>query len=296
MLFEKRSLSFFRVSLEKVAYIGLSVFLISYLGYLIFKITEVTVDSSISVLDLINGFAQIATAAAFILALVQYKKSSKQQRQTEISNEAKSQISKMNDVIKFIETGSNTNLENLNKSITLLSNLAINFDVLFESLDEDIQKAIVRMHWQDMYFNHLSHSLMALEILPILEKTEALSKINLKNLNSEVLSSPSYDEVFPVFKKYFYVKSILESPKIKELFSLKDKLESLDTFTYHFLNNSNLNDHLYGLLSIVDIRAKAPLLAVASPAEWALALKVKESKSRRKPIRLLINRWFKKWK
>jgi len=205
------------------------------------------------------------------LALRQYQKNIKQQRQNELSNESKLQIAKIINLIEKIATGSNTNLENLNKSITLISNLATNFDALFEAMDEDIQKAIVRMHWQDMYFNDLSHALIALDIQPILENAEELKDEQLQKVFADVISTS--ENTTSVLKKYAYFDSILEHPIVKKSFTLENKLESLDIFTYHFLNDSNLNDHLYGLLSRVDIRAKAPLLAVAKPAEWALKVK-----------------------
>jgi len=277
VLFEKGKLSSIRISLDMAGCILILIIVTAYVTYGICVITEVAGSNSgenkISILNLITALAQIATASAFFLALRQYIKNSKQQRQTELSNESKSQISKIINLIKEIETGSNTNLENLNKSITLISNLATNFDALFESMDEDIQKAIVRMHWQDMYFNDLSHALIALDLQPILENTKELNGEQLQKILADVISAPSNENTIPVFKKYVYFNSILEHPIVKNSFILKDKLESLDTFTYHFLNDSNLNDHLYGLLSRVDIRAKAPLLAAAKPAEWALKTK-----------------------
>lgn len=281
MLFEKGKLSSIRISLDMAGSIAILVIVTAYLTYGICVITEVAGNNSgenkITVLDLINALAQIATASAFFLALRQYIKNSKQQRQTELANEAKSQVAKMINLIKEIETGSNTNLENLNKSIILISNLATNFDALFEAMDEDIQKAIVRMHWQDMYFNNLSHALINLDIKPILESAEELSGKQLQQVFADANSAPSNKSAISVFKKYVYFNSILEHPIVSASFTLKDKIESLDVFTYHFLNDSNLNDHLYGLLSRVDIRAKAPLLAVARPAEWAL--KTKNTKS-----------------
>jgi len=74
-------------------------------------------NQSIGPLDLLNGVAQIATAAAFVLALIQYKKSTAQQRQATFSAEAISQIEKATKIISEIKTGPDTSLEQLNKSI-----------------------------------------------------------------------------------------------------------------------------------------------------------------------------------
>ncbi len=228
-------------------------------------------DSSkqITYLDLINGFAQIATASAFILALIQYRKSRVQQRQLSIANEAKSQLEKIVKVIDGIKVGDDTCLKNINKSITLLSNLATNFNELFKAMEEDVQKAIVRMQWQDMYFNYLRHALLELDIIEILKKETSLSSNVLDDAVAEAKVASEKDSIIPVFKNYIFVDNLLNHLKIKPEFSLKGKIESLDTFTYHYFNSHNLNELLYGLLSQVDIKAQAPILAVAKPNEWA---------------------------
>jgi hypothetical protein len=148
--------------------------------------------------------------------------------------------------------------------------LAINFDELFNAMEEDIQRAIVRMHWQDMFFNKLSHSLIALDPIPILECEVGIDRDTLDRAIAEAKAEAGKDNIIPVFKDFVFISTLLNSPELKVLFNLKGRLISLDLFTHHFLNGHNLNDHLYGLLSRVDIRAKAPLLAVAEPSEWAL--------------------------
>ncbi len=155
-------------------------------------------------------------------------------------------------------------------SITLLSNLATNFYELFKAMNEDIQKGIVRMQWQDMYFNYLSHALGDIDPVSILKKEASIDEVVLENAVSEAKSKAEADNSLPVFKNYVFVEKLLNHPDIKEAYSFVGKIDSLDMFVSHYLNAHNLNDLLYGLLSSIDIRASAPLLALSEPSDWAL--------------------------
>jgi hypothetical protein len=273
MLFEKPKLNR-PISLDFIGCMLLVVIVTAYFTYGVCVIYGVigSFDNShkITFLDLVNGFAQIATALAFILALIQYRKNIIQQRQLNIATEAKSQLDKMIDVISKIKTGKETCLNNLNKSITLLSNLATNFEALFKAMEEDIQRAIVRMQWQDMYFNYLRHALCELDLAAILQKEPSIAKENLEAALAEARAASEKDNVIAVFKNYVFTKELISHEKIAPFFSMKEKIDSLDMFTSYYLNDHNLNDLLYGLLSRIDIRVCAPLLAVAEPKEWAL--------------------------
>ena len=173
-------------------------------------------------------------------------------------------------VINEIEVGEKTNLKNLNKSLTLLSNLAINFDELFKAMNEDIQKGIVRMQWQDMYFNYLSHALLDIDPVVILAEETLIDKAVLETVVSEARRESEAGNILPVFKDYVFTEKLFNHPSIKEAYSLVGKIDSLDMFVSHYLNDHNLNDLLYGLQSRIDIKARAPLLAVSGPSDWAL--------------------------
>lgn len=226
---------------------------------------------SISFLDLLNGAAQIATAATFTLALVQYRKNSAQQRHETISKEAIAQIEKATKIISEIQVGEESSFEQLNKSITLLSNIGSNIYELFNAMDEGVYKAIVRMHWQDMHFNHFRH------IFPKIDGQAALRR-ELSTADSEFdmviqAAKNKTDEEHPIaiFRDFVFLRNLFNQPAIKERISLKGKFESLDLFCFYYLNDFVANDLLYGTMSRIDIRAHAPLLAVAEPSTWALS-------------------------
>ncbi|WP_027694919.1 hypothetical protein [Vibrio litoralis] len=273
MLFEKPNLKR-PISLDLVGLVCVVVIVTAYITYGAIVISEIVnvngSSSKITILDLINGIAQIATASAFVLAYVQFRKNRIQQRQVIIATEATSQLEKMISVINEMELGEKTDLKSLNKSISLLSNLATNFDELFKAMSEDIQKAIVRMQWQDMYFNYLSHALRGIDPVVILKKEASIDEAVLENAVTEAKRESEENNILPVFKEYVFTEKLLSHPDIKPKYSLGGKIDTLDMFVSHYLNDHNLNDLMYGLLSRIDIRAHAPLLAVAGPSEWAL--------------------------
>lgn len=273
MLFEKPNLKR-PISLDLAGMVCIVVIITAYVTYGVCVIFGVVsgYDSGtqITFLDLINGIAQIATALAFILAYVQFRKNRIQQRQAIIAKEAESQLEKMISVVSDMEVGENSNLKNLNKSLTLLSNLATNFDELFKAMNEDIQKGIVRMQWQDMYFNYLSHALGDIDPVAILKKEASIDEAILEDAVSEAKRESEAENILSAFKDYVFTEKLFNHPNIKEAYSPIGKIDSLDMFVWHYLNDHNLNDLLYGLLSRIDIRVRAPLLAVSGPSDWAL--------------------------
>jgi hypothetical protein len=173
-------------------------------------------------------------------------------------------------VICKIKLGEETSLKNLNKSISLLSNLATNFDELFKAMHEDINKAIVRMQWQDMYFNYLNHALNEIDPVTILKKETSINHEIIDGVVTEAQKASEENSIMPILKEYVFIEKLLNHPNIKAEFSLAGKIDSLDMFVSHYLNDHNLNDLLYGLLSRIDIRVRAPFLAVAEPSKWSM--------------------------
>ena len=158
MLFEKPRLNK-PISLDFICFLLIVVIATAYItyGFCVINGLVGNYDNNYKVtfIDFINGVAQIATALAFVLALIQYRKNVIQQRQQIIAAEARMQIDKMVVIIENIKVGGETSLTNIDQSMTQLSNIATNFDELYSAMEEDIHKATVRMQWQDMHFNHL---------------------------------------------------------------------------------------------------------------------------------------------
>lgn len=228
-------------------------------------------SQSIGPLDVLNVIAQIATAGAFGLALVQYRRSSTQQRQATISAEAITQIEKATKIISEIKTGKDSNIDQLNKSITLLANLGSNISELFKTMKEDVYKAIVRMHWQDMHFNHIRHTFTEIDGKAALRRELSISDEEFDTATQEAEINANRANPRPAFREFVFLQELLSHPNIKGKISLKEKFDALDLFCFYYLNDHEANDLLYGTLSRTDVRAHAPLLAVAGPDSWALS-------------------------
>ena len=226
-------------------------------------------ESKITLLDLVNGFAAIATASAFFLALAQYRKNIVQQRQQIIAVEAKSQIEKMINITTEIKTGEESCLDNLEHCLGLLSNIAIGFDELYRSMDEDIHRAIIRMQWQDMYYNNLSRSLERLDLVAILKKDSSIGQGELENAVEQARKYVEARNYIKTLKTCAFYEKLMASEPVKAKVDLKARLGSLDMFVMYYMNKYQTNDLMYGLFSQIDIRAHAPLLAVAGPSAFA---------------------------
>lgn len=108
-----------------------------------------------------------------------------------------------------------------------------------------------------------------MELEPILRKDEAVGEEELSSARLHAIYMKEVQRPIAVFEKYFFFSTILNSAKIASVYKLGGKIDSLDMFVSLYLNKHNTKDLMYGLLSQIDIKAHAPLLAVAEPAEWA---------------------------
>lgn len=269
MIFEKPVLKNRTKLLDLIGYtLAVSIFT-GYLTYGICSIYGVIGNKGeVTVLDLINGLAAIATASAFVLGLLQYRKNIIQQRQQIVAAEAKTIIERMINTISNIKTGSETCLENLDKSLTDLSNIAISFFEIYKSLDEDIERAIVRMRWQEMYYSHLAPALKDLDLIELLLKDPKIDKKELSQHINKYIDNATKNKTLPFLKDFYMYEDILNSPQLSN-YNLKDKLQSLDSFVIYFMNKLIINDLMYGICNQIDIRVHAPLLAAAKPSDFS---------------------------
>lgn len=216
---------------------------------------------------LMNVIGQFATAGALFFGVYSFRKTREKDRQTSLANEAKSLIAKMIKEIEKINTGKNTNISELNISVGALSHFGMDFYEIFSELDESIEKAIVRMHWQDMLYNYLIPKTKDLELGPILESKGYLS-INYTIKHYRYAERFSTDDLY---KKYLIFKHIAEDEEISDSieFKLKGSIEELDQFVMYYFNKYITNDYLYGIVNKLDLKYLAPLLAAADPEAYA---------------------------
>lgn len=260
MLYEKPRKQRKQIIFDVIFYGAMAVIVFLYFLYAFVSTVEIVGDSA-KVIDIINSVAQIATAGAFLLAFYQYKKNSIKERQIQVSTEAKNLTVKMAHLSDELKIGDDTRIKSINLFVAKMTNLGADFHALYNDLDDDIYKAMVRMHWQDMYFNHLSFALKGLDIVALL-KAENFHEIgfdyNLVKANEMVKD----DSIIECYHDYAYIKNVISLNSTS--LSLIDKLNCLDMFKTYYLDDSFLNDILYGVMSKIDIRYAAPLFAVVN--------------------------------
>ncbi|MBH3363734.1 hypothetical protein ACIP61_14070 [Pseudomonas fulva] len=271
MIFQKSVLKNKTNALDFVGYTLVVTIFSAYLTYGICAIYGLSgSEGKVTALDVINGLAAIATASAFVLALLQYRKNIIQQRQQIVAAEAKALIEKMVEAASKIKTGSDTSLKNLDKSLTDLANIAVGFSEIYRSLNEDVERAIVRMRWQDMYYGHLVPALQKLDLIELLSNESEIDKAKLEAAKIGSVANARHSNVLPLYEKFFVYEEVLKGAQFAD-YDLKGKLPSLDSFVIYYINKFHTNDLMYGILNQIDIRVHAPLLAAAKPSDFAFA-------------------------
>jgi hypothetical protein len=208
--------------------------------------------------DVANVVAQFATAGAFFLGFHQYRRAKKQERQLVWSAECKVIISKMIEVLRSVGVGDQTRLSNLRGCIGKLGNLAIDFEEGFSSLDEGDQKAALRMHWQDMYFNNFIEVMKSLAIAPLLgdDVSDGGYLVALAAAHEKVKAVGCHD----AYKDYNIYIEVLSDRRVNISRPLIDRLE-MHFFVLFFFESERVNDYMYGNMARIYMSVRAPLLA-----------------------------------
>ncbi|ELB1510069.1 TPA: hypothetical protein NJ265_003536 [Vibrio parahaemolyticus] len=246
---------------KKIDYISVIVMLgvvsiVIFVCFLHFYISfSEIVGGSAKLTEIINSIAQLATAGAFLLAVHQYRKNSKKERQEKISMEASLLIKEMVNSSDIFRENKKFSLEEFNAFIVKMENFGTGFHVLYDDLDDDIYKAVVRMHWQNMFFNHLHPTLKNLDIKPLLLDL-GIENDKLERIFSEA-EEYSKNKNFEHYEKISYILNYDSLPD-----NFRDRTNDVFKFKRYYLDDKELNDLLYGLLSRIDIRIVCPFLAV----------------------------------
>ncbi|MDA3140185.1 hypothetical protein [Vibrio metschnikovii] len=255
MIFEKSNKKKTDYISDVFVYGAIAVIAFVYFLYMYVSLNEILGNTG-KVSDFINSIAQIATALAFLLAVHQYRKNSKKERQEHISTEAKSIIYTMVALSNELHADDRISVEKINIFIRKMQNIGSDFDVLYRALDDDIYKAMVRMHWQNMYFNHLSSTLSRLDIKQLL-----LSFRNDQALIESMftLARNDFDDQ-DVYFEYKVLERVLTQPNLQH--GLHEKIDDYTDFISYFLDDKYLNDVLYGVMNRIDIKRAFPFIAV----------------------------------
>lgn len=256
MIFEKKKNKKTDYLLNTFIYGGIAVIAFVYFLHFFISFTEI-VGSAAKATEVITSIAALATAGAFLLAVYQYRKNSIKDRQETIASEAKKAIGIMIKLSDEMTIAKNINIDLLNTFLSKMANIGSDFDVLFNALEDDIYKAMVRMQWQNMFFNHLR------PLLANFDAQELLKSLNNTTNDDELayifVTATEKSEKVRIFKEYEKLTHVFKNFSLSV--SLKNEINDFSQFKTYYLNDEHLNDVLYGLLSRIDIRATCPLLA-----------------------------------
>lgn len=219
---------------------------------------------SMKAVDIANVIAQFATAGAFYLGFHQYHRNKRIERQSVLVSECKALIVKMVAVIKELKGGLDTDFENIKYCSIKLGSLGSDFQEFFSELDEDVNKGVVRMHWQDMYFSEFVYAMQRLELGPAIGRCNIRENYYLQALNGAHVKV-SDAGIMPIFKRYFIYLEVISNDlmtDIREKFGFSD-IFLLVTF---FFEGKYVGDYMYGSMSKLDIRTRAPLVAAIKDA------------------------------
>ena len=262
MLFEKydkNKKKRYEVVFDFIAYGYIALIVIILFSFSLNAIYAISGDQ-IKGIDVLNSLAHIATAFAFIFAVYQYRRNGEKERQIIIVAEAKMLISKMSSLADNTKKNTLYTIEDINEFVSLMTNLGGNFLALYDALTDDIHKGMIRMRWQDMHYNHLSKTL-ALFTIDSLFDNLSLEK-NFQGYSfSKARVDVSVQSTIEVFREYYFTIKVLTDMSIGNEIVLK--FNDFYWFQTYFFDRENTNDLMYGLLSILDLRATAPLLAAS---------------------------------
>ena len=148
------------------------------------------------------------------------------------------------------------NVDLLNTFLSKMANVGSDFDVLFNALEDDIYKAMVRMQWQNMFFNHLRPLLVNFDAQELLNSlNNSVSEHRLAYMFLTATKKSEKERIFKEYEKLTHVLNELSST------NLENEINDFTQFKIYYLDDKHLNDVLFGLLSRIDIRAACPLLA-----------------------------------
>ncbi|WP_268799035.1 hypothetical protein [Pseudomonas huanghezhanensis] len=262
MFFEKKKLKKFAES-PALADLLMALTLLIILANMIYVAKPFSTDFwSIKLIDIINAIAQFATAGAFVFAVFQYRKNKESERQEVLIKECRDLVDRMCVICGDFSGNKRQGIKETTKFVTKMSSLGNSFDEIFKELEEDTHKAIIRMHWQEMYFSDLQHAMESWSLGDIFHdlgiNAEQPDRLRLMQSRDQRIRRA---DITDLFAEYKVVKHILQNKNISsQLMKTAQITQDYLFFELRFFLNSGLKDHLYGYLNIINAQVRAPAL------------------------------------
>lgn len=228
--------------------------------------------------DVANVIAQFATAGAFYLGFHQYQRNKNNERQAVLVSGCEDVIANIISATKEFKVGDDTDFENIKYCIIKLGNLGSDFNVLFGSVDEGVHKALLRIRWQAMHFNELQYVMRRLNLESAVEKCSILPS-NYTSALYRATKKADENNVLEVFREYYVFKEVLSEESFKVVRS-KFEFQDMFFFLIFYFDSKYTDDYMYGVVSRLDVRGRAPLIGALKDACEILKL-LSESERKR---------------
>ena len=208
--------------------------------------------------DFMSIIAQVATAGTLIFVVYQYKATSLKNYDAQLVEEAKNVVIKMNEQISCLAVSEQANIENFLSFTSKMTNLAQDFDNYYSEINSGTFKKILRIHWQDMYFNNFRDKVSKVKVENILKNQNEI-KSNFSGYDAYLLTE-AYQESdkHSLTPDYDFCMRLLSNPRMND--ELISTIGDLTQFINHYLDDSSLNEYMQGLLSRIDGRVVFPMV------------------------------------
>lgn len=205
--------------------------------------------------DWINAMGQLATAGAFIFALLTFFSSKKGERQRLLLDESKLTIQRMEDVLAKIDI-TKTNMRNIQFVCSCLSNLATDLEAIYSDITDEANKAIVRMHWQNMHFNHLQVAFKGMNLHHFLTDIGVKPRAAFIAIQRSSRNLPQIDGAYELYRRVLLTAEVSPFMHIRH-----SEIQDLGQFITSFFDKNKTDDYMFGTMSWLTCESGAPLIA-----------------------------------
>lgn len=258
MLYEKRKIT----RLIESKFFHSSVLLIGFMLIvveLLYFFAPASFWGPVKFIDLVNVLAQVATAAAFFFGVYQFVRNKNIERQAALVTECRGLVAAM-------ENTSNNYLESDGSYrstfvfVDAIGSQSGNFNLIFRELEEDVHKAIVRMHWQNMFFGKFTHAMQMWDFANILEGLGVSGEDYLAAL-VKYRSREHQSQSIEMFAEYEKIKFVVDASigashkKIDD-----DNRLALFGLQVNVFESEEIENILHGTVNVIDSRVRAPIM------------------------------------
>lgn len=193
---------------------------------------------------IISSISSIATALTLLFLVYQHKVNDSKNYQVAMVEESKLVIEKIIEQLEQVQNWDGSNLETLDGIMIEISNHAVDFNDFHDEVKDSALKKIMRVRWQDMYFNHYDPAFLSLNVFTIIRKNSlgGLSYINelISELKEESRGALHESQNLEYEKTLYCVCRAKE----KGLFDIPNEISSHRNFKKYFIEDDIIGKYL----------------------------------------------------